>query len=137
MKIDGSCQCGAITFEGEADPEKVWVCHCTDCQSGTGTAFRINIPVAGDRFRLKSGVPKIFVKTTAESGTPRAQAFCPTCGSPIYSTTVGDGPKPSYTVRVGLLRQRGELAPVRQNWVRSARSWVTGLASLPKNEKQG
>ena len=137
MRIDGSCQCGAITFEGEADPEKVWVCHCTDCQAGTGTAFRINIPVPGDRFRLKSGEPKIFVKTTAESGTPRAQAFCPTCGSPIYSTTVGDGPKPSYTVRVGLLRQRGELTPVRQNWFRSARSWITGLASLPKNEKQG
>jgi hypothetical protein len=137
MHIDGSCQCGAITFEGEADPAKVWVCHCTDCQAGTGTAFRINVPVSGEHFRLTAGEPKIFIKTTAESGTPRAQAFCPSCGSPIYSTTVGDGPKPSYTVRVGLLRQRAELAPVRQNWFRSARSWVTGLASLPKNEKQG
>ena len=137
MKIDGSCQCGAITFEGEADPEKVWICHCTDCQSGTGTAFRINVPVPGDRFRLHSGSPAIFIKTTAESGTPRAQAFCPTCGSPIYSTTPGDGPKLSYTVRVGLLRQRGELVPKRQNWFRSARSWVTGLGTIDKNEKQG
>ena len=23
MKIDGACHCGAITIEGEADPEKV------------------------------------------------------------------------------------------------------------------
>ena len=126
MRIDGSCQCGAITFEGDADPEKVWLCHCTDCQAGTGSAFRVNIPVPGDRFRLLSGEPKIFIKTTAESGTPRAQAFCPTCGSPIYSTTPGDGRKPSYTVRVGLLRQRAELAPVRQNWFRSAWSWLNG-----------
>jgi hypothetical protein len=86
---------------------------------------------------LLSGTPAIYVKHTAESGTPRAQAFCPRCGSPIYSTTPGDGPKEAYTVRVGLLKQRGELAPKKQNWFRSARSWVTGLGSLPKNEKQG
>ena len=137
MRIDGSCHCGEITFEGDADPDKVWVCHCTDCQSGTGSAFRINIPVPGPSFKLLRGTPAIYIKQTAESGTPRAQAFCPKCGSPIYSTTPGEGPKPSYTVRVGILRQRDELAPKKQNWFRSARSWVTGLASLPKNEKQG
>lgn len=135
MRINGACACGYIKFEGEADPDKVWVCHCTDCQSGTGSAFRINIPVPGTSFKMLSGEPTIFVKTTAESGTPRAQAFCPKCGSPIYSTTVGDGPKPSYTVRVGLLRERDQLAPNVQNWFRSAQAWVTGLASLPRNEK--
>jgi len=30
MKIDGACHCGYITIEGEADPEKVAICHCTD-----------------------------------------------------------------------------------------------------------
>jgi len=135
MKISGGCNCGYIKFEGEADPDKVWVCHCTDCQAGTGSAFRINIPVPGASFRMLSGEPTIFIKTTAESGTPRAQAFCPKCGSPIYSTTVGDGPKPSYTLRVGLLRERAQLAPKRQNWFRSAQPWVTELASVPRNEK--
>ena len=137
MHIDGSCHCGEITFEGEADSEKVWICHCTDCQAGTGSAFRINIPVPGQSFKLKSGTPAIYVKHTAESGTPRAQAFCPKCGSPIYSTTPGDGAKASYTVRVGILRQRDQLEPKKQNWFRSARSWINGLASLPRNEKQG
>ena len=135
MKINGACQCGHIKFEGEGDPDKVWVCHCTDCQAGTGTAFRVNIPVTGASFRMLSGEPTIFIKTTAESGTPREQAFCPKCGSPIYSTTVGEGPKPSYTVRVGLLQERNQLAPKRQNWFRSAQGWVTGLAVLPRNEK--
>ncbi len=135
MKINGACQCGYITFEGEADPEKAWICHCTDCQAGTGTAFRTNVPVPGDRFKLLSGTPTIFVKHTAESGTPRAQAFCPKCGSPIYSTTVGEGPKPSYTVRVGILRERDQFAPKRQNWFRSAWPWVTALGAIHKNQK--
>jgi len=135
MKIEGACACGNIRFEGEADPDKVWVCHCTDCQAGTGSAFRINIAVPGNSFKM-SGAPTLFVKTTAESGTPREQAFCPKCGSPIYSTSVGDGPKPSYTVRVGLLRQRDQLTPKKQNWFRSARAYATHLDAVPKNEKQ-
>jgi hypothetical protein len=136
MRIDGSCACGAIKIEGEVDPERTQMCHCTDCQSGTGTAFRVSIPVAGATFKM-TGVPTIFLKTTADSGKPRAQAFCPTCGSPIYSTTPGDGVQPSYTVRVGLLRQRDQLIPRRQNWYRSARPWLTEIGSIPKNEKQG
>jgi hypothetical protein len=135
MKIDGACSCGAITVEGEADPEKTQICHCTDCQTGTGSAFRVSIPVAGDKFKM-TGTPTIFLKTTAESGNPRAQAFCPTCGSPIYSTTPGDGVQPSYTVRVGILRQRDQLIPRRQNWFRSARPWVSHIDAVPKNEKQ-
>ncbi|MGH6673407.1 MAG: GFA family protein [Xanthobacteraceae bacterium] len=135
MRIDGACHCGYITIEGEADPEKVQICHCTDCQSGTGSAFRISIPVPGTAFKM-TGKPTLYVKTTADSGRPRVQAFCPQCGSPIYSTTPGEGVQSSYTVRVGILRQRDQLTPRRQNWFRSARSWVTRLDAVPKNDKQ-
>ena len=135
MKINGSCHCGYITFEADADPEKVSICHCTDCQSSTGTAFRTNVPVPGNAFKMLTGEPTIYVKTTAESGNPRAQAFCPKCGSPIFSTTPGTGPKPSYMVRVGVLREREQLVPKVQNWTRSAQSWVGGLASLSRNAK--
>ena len=93
MKVDGACACGAIKVEAEADPEKTQVCHCTDCQTATGTAFRVSIPVAGATFKI-IGKPAIYVKTTAESGRPRVQAFCGTCGSPIYSTTPGEGVQP-------------------------------------------
>jgi hypothetical protein len=135
MKIDGACHCGFITIEGEADPEKTQICHCTDCQTGTGSAFRVSIPVAGTAFKM-TGQPSLYTKSTADSGRLRVQAFCPKCGSPIYSTTPGEGGQPSYTVRVGILRQRDQLIPQRQNWFRSARSWVTELAAVPKNEKQ-
>ena len=136
MRVTGVCHCGAITIEGEADPEKVGICHCTDCQTGTGSAFRVSVPVAGATFRM-SGEPASYLKTTAESGNPRLQAFCPRCGSPIYSTTPGDGRQPSYMVRVGILRQRNEFMPKRQNWFRSAQPWVTGLAAIHRNETQG
>ena len=135
MKINGACHCGYITVEGEADPEKVNICHCTDCQTGTGSAFRVSIQVPGSTFKMK-GQPTKYLKTTADSGNPRVQAFCGKCGSPLYSTTPGEGPQAMYIVRVGILKQRDQLEPKRQIWWRSARPWVTGLDAIRKIEKQ-
>jgi hypothetical protein len=135
MKVHGSCHCGHVSFEADADAEKVGLCHCTDCQTSTGSAFRTNVPVPGNAFRMISGEPTIYIKTTAESGNPRAQAFCPKCGTSIYSTTPGDGPKASYMVRVGTLRERNQLVPKVQNWFRSAQPWVAAIGALRKNEK--
>jgi hypothetical protein len=136
MKIDGACHCGHITIEGDADPEQTTICHCSDCQTGTGSAFRVSVPVPGSTLRI-SGQPTIYLKTTTESGNPRAQAFCPRCGSPIYSTSRGEGRQASYMVRVGILRQRRDFVPRRQIWWRSAQPWVTEIAPIAKSEKQG
>jgi hypothetical protein len=135
MMVDGACHCGAITVEGEIDPGEVVICHCGDCQTGTGSAFRISAPVSGTKFKM-TGKPAIYVKTTAESGNPRAHAFCPICGTPLYSTTIGDGPQNSYMLRVGILRQRRELPPRSQIWFRSAQPWVTAIDGIPKSDKE-
>ena len=134
MKINGSCHCGFIKIEGEADPERVSICHCTDCQTRTGSAFGVSVPVPGNTFKVE-GQPATYLKTTADSGNPRVLTFCPKCGSSIYSTTPGEGQQASYIVRVGILAQRDQLVPKRQNWFRSARSWVTGIESIHKNQK--
>jgi hypothetical protein len=62
MKIDGHCHCGQITFEAEVDPTALTICHCTDCQTLTGSAFRINIPAPAEHFVLLSGTPKSYVR---------------------------------------------------------------------------
>ena len=136
MQFQGACACGRIAIAGDADPEKTQVCHCTDCQTGTGTAFRVSVPVAGESFSM-TGKPATYLKTTADSGRPRLQAFCPTCGTPIYSTTPGEGRQAAYMVRVGILHERDQFVPRRQNWFRSARAWVTDLGAIPKNPMSG
>ncbi|SRR5712691_2153795 len=134
MKIDGGCHCGHITYEAEVDPEKVTICHCADCQTLSGSAFRAVAFTRQGTFKLRSGKLKIYVKTS-EGGTKRPQAFCPECGTPIYSTAVGDGPK-VHAIRVGTVRQRDQLVPRVQLWFRSAQHWVTDLDSIRKIEKQ-
>ena len=133
MKIDGGCHCGYITYEGEADPDKASICHCTDCQKLSGSAFRTVVPVAGESLKMK-GEPTIYLKT-AESGNKRQQAFCPRCGSPIYSAPPGDGPK-SYFIRLGTVRQRNRIVPKTQIWARSQQPWTRTLATVRSVEKQ-
>lgn len=128
MQIDGGCHCGAIAYEATVDPEKTSICHCTDCQQLTGTAFRVSVPAEEGQYRITRGTPKVYIKT-ADSGAKRAQAFCADCGSHLYATSAGDGPK-VYAIRVGTARQRGELVPRRQIWHRSALTWLPQFACV-------
>ena len=127
MRIDGGCHCGSITYEAEIDTEKVGICHCTDCQTLSASAFSISVPAAREAFSLRSGEPKIYVKT-ADSGTKRAQAFCPECGTRIYAAAVTD--PQTFNIRVGTIRQRAQLRPKAQIWCRSALPWVMDLGSV-------
>ena len=92
MKIDGHSHCGEITFEAEVDPNGLNICHCTDCQTLSGSAFRINIPAPAEHFVLLGGTPRTYVKT-AESGNKRLHAFCGNCGTPIYAYAVDNPPE--------------------------------------------
>jgi hypothetical protein len=136
MKVDGTCHCGHVTFTAEIDPETASICHCTDCQTLSGSAFRTAVRTRTGTFELRSGAPTLYVKTTAESGTKREHAFCPRCGTPIYATSVGDEPK-THSLRLGTLRQRAGIAPARQIWTRSKVGWLEGVAALASVEKQG
>ena len=133
MKIDGRCHCGYVAFEAEADPETTTICNCTDCQAMSGAPLRAIIITSPGTFVLLSGQPTIYQKT-GDSGSVRPQGFCPNCGTAIFSTSVGDDPK-AYNVRVGVLRQRNELVPRRQVFVRSQQAWVNELDSIQKFDK--
>jgi hypothetical protein len=56
MKIDGRCHCGYITYEAEIELEKALICHCTDCQTLSGSAFRVH---AYTREAVGAG-PKVY-----------------------------------------------------------------------------
>jgi hypothetical protein len=133
MHIDGRCHCGKITFEATVDPDTIGICHCTDCQTLTGSAFRANVPAPAETFVLRGGPPTVYIKT-ADSGAKRAHAFCPDCGTPIYATSPTD-PR-SYSLRVGTIRQRAALGrPRRQIWCQSALPWAMDLTDIARVDR--
>ena len=134
MKVEGRCHCGAIAYEAEVERNSINLCHCADCQMLTGSAFRANIQAPAHTFNILKGEPRQYVKT-ADSGARRVHAFCPTCGTPVYSCAV-DNPQ-IYSLRVGALKQRYELGtPKRQVWTKRRLPWVERLGDVPEVEGQ-
>ncbi len=74
MQIDGQCHCGRITYEAEIDPDIVSVCHCRDCQTLTGSPFRVTALCVADDVRLTAGTPKVYGKR-GDNGRMRSAAF--------------------------------------------------------------
>ena len=134
MKIDGRCHCGYITYEAEIDPDKTLICHCTDCQTLSASAFRVVTYTRENAFTLLSGELKTYIKTS-EGGNKRPQSFCPECGTAIHATAAGEGPK-VYSIRLGSVRQRDQIVPKTHVWFRSAQPWVNHIGSMRKIEKQ-
>jgi hypothetical protein len=133
MKVEGSCHCGEIAFDAEVDPGAVGICDCTDCQTLTGSVYRVTVQAPAATFVMRSGAPKIYIKT-AESGNKRAHAFCLNCGTPIQAT---DPEQPrSYGLRVGTLKQRAEFRLGRQIWYRSVLPWASDIRDVPRIERQ-
>ena len=104
------------------------ICHCTDCQSLTGSPYRVTVICSASDVRLTGAAPKIYGKR-GDNGRIRNQHFCPECGSPLF--TSGEGGVDDFGIRWGSIRQRGELKPARQIWCRSAAPWINDLQGLP------
>ncbi len=132
MKITGGCHCGAIRFEAELEAAKVGICHCTDCQSLSASAYRLIAMVPSAGFVL-TGTPKEYVKT-GDSGARRVQAFCGTCGSGLYATNA-DGPREVYNLRAGAIDQRRDLMPAFEVFCTSALPWVAPVTGATRFDK--
>ena len=129
MQIDGQCHCGCVTYQADIDPEQVSICHCTDCQTLSGSAYRVTVICSGEQVQLTGAAPKIYGKT-GDNGRTRFQHFCRECGSPLFTSGEDGGPH-DWGIRWGSIRQRDRLKPVRQIWCRSAAPWIHDLRELP------
>ncbi len=134
MHITGGCHCGHITYETEINPDNVIICHCTDCQRLSGSAYRTVAFTNEVDFTLTSGALKTYIKT-AQSGNKREQCFCPECGSHIYATSVGDTAR-KFGLRLGTVNQRDALTPKAQYWTNDAQKWVQDLSDIKQVAEQ-
>ena len=127
MHIDGGCHCGRIRYRAQIDPARVSICHCTHCQTLTGSPFRVTALSSRDAIDL-TGQPATYAKT-GDSGRGRLMYFCRDCGTPLFSSSAdGSG---DWGIRWGSITQRAELRPTRQVWCRSAMPWLDEIADLP------
>ncbi len=134
MDVNGRCHCGDIQFKARVEPKRVGICHCTDCQVFSGSAFRTSVLVPGRDFQLVQGEPATYEKT-AESGSVRQLLFCRRCGTHLYGTTPNRD-EAIYSVRVGVLAERSDLPPAAQVWCESEVPWLARLGEVRRIPRQ-
>ena len=85
-RIEGGCLCGKVRYSADTEPVFVGVCHCTDCQHFTGSAFATVLGLPAPALKV-TGTLKTFTKS-GDTGKSMHRRFCPECGSGI--TDEGD-----------------------------------------------
>lgn len=133
VSITGGCHCRAVRYEAEVDPRQVVICHCTDCQSLTGTAFRTTVGAARHAVRVTAGQARVYAKR-GDSGRTRFMHFCGDCGSPLFTTGEGDDAA-TMGIRWGSIDDRVMLEPQGQIWRQSAVDWLGRVDALPARDR--
>ena len=82
-RYEGGCQCGALRYEITAAPLVLYLCHCSECQTQSGSAFGMSLAVPSEAFSMRSGTPKTWARSSA-SGYGVDCAFCADCGVRIF-----------------------------------------------------
>ena len=121
LPLTGGCSCGAVRYEVTAFPFLLYTCNCTNCQTASGSAFALNLPVATRSFRIVKGEPKGW-HHHSPSGVAVVSWFCADCGARLYGERAG-WPK-VMNVRAGTLDDTTWLTPVGHMFMKSAQGWV-------------
>ena len=77
--IGGSCLCGAVAFEFDGPPLRMYNCHCSRCRRAVSAAYQTVLRARRSGFRWLAGTDNIT--TYRLPGTRFQCAFCRTCGS--------------------------------------------------------
>ncbi len=85
--FSGGCLCGAVRYQSSVEPQLVGHCHCVDCRKTSGTGHGTHLVIPANAFTV-TGEVRCY-DHPADSGNIVTRAFCPNCGSPIYSKNSG------------------------------------------------
>ena len=127
-ELTGACLCGAVRYTlHDGFRLNPYACHCTDCQTRTGSAFSehmlfmlADLDIAGEL-------------DTAEYTQPsgaQSQIFgCTRCKARIYA--VNNTREGMASLRCGTLDNSAALVPAAHIWVKSKQPWI----GLPEGAK--
>lgn len=80
-KHRGSCLCGSVKYELLGEFQSFFLCHCTRCQKGTGSAHGANLFAKAGTLTWLNG--ESDVRTYKHPNSFHAKSFCSKCGSAI------------------------------------------------------
>lgn len=126
--LHGGCLCGAVRYTLAGNVRfNAYACHCTDCQTRSGSAFGIqlgamlvDLTVTGDLVEGHYSQP---------SGARATIVACAKCLTRIYAA---NDQRPGFVnLRAGILDNSREAVPAFHLWVTSKQAWIVIPDDVP------
>ncbi len=128
--LTGGCLCGKVRYRADLEPSTTAVCHCTNCQRQSGSAFSVNVMLPEVMLEIEGELASFVDK--GESGNIVERKFCSACGSPILSALAA---MPGVAaLKAGTLDDHSAIRPGVQMFCDSRQAWceLDGINALPR-----
>jgi hypothetical protein len=122
----GGCICGSVRYKIIAEPITLLACHCSDCQTITGSGFVLALRIPYSGVTVIKGEAKPYERTEADDRR-RIIHRCPHCLTVLWSERPDS--KEYVTIYGGTLDDSPALRPVAHIWTRDVQLWI----KLPKD----
>lgn len=121
---DGGCTCGHVRYRMTGAPMIVHCCHCSWCQTQTGSAFVLNALTEAGNVALLAGDVEA-TDTVSPSGEGQVIHRCPKCSVALWSNYFMGGLRDRVRfVRVGTLDDPAALPPDIHIFTTTRLPWV-------------
>lgn len=126
------CCCGSLRAEATGEPP-IALCHCTECQRRTGSAFGVVAFFPKEQVRIE-GPSKVYVRGSG-SGRKVEFHFCPDCGTSVFWHAEF---RPDHVgIAVGAFADPLMPRPATSVWEATRHPWVTFDRPVERFTDQG
>lgn len=125
--LEGSCLCGGVRYEVDAELGPSVHCHCGQCRKASGGSFATNASVPADAFRFVEGEALV---SRWESSPGQFRCFCQRCGSPLVKRF--DAKPEEVRLRLGTLDSDPKTTPAAHIFVSFKAPWTRITDGLPQ-----
>ena len=126
--IDGSCLCGAVSYQYRDDVKVFQYCHCSRCRKVTGSAHAANIIIDPANFQWTRG-EEFVGRFELPDAKHFATSFCKKCGSNLpWRNQRGS----AVIIPAGTLDEDPGIKPRQNIYYKSRAPWYVDVADLKK-----
>ena len=125
--LNGSCLCGAVTYEVTGEPKRFFHCHCSRCRKATGTGHASNLFLQPGVLKWLSGEEQVRAFKVPEAQR-FVNSFCATCGGRVPRQANGTD---FVLVPAGSLDVTAPIEPQARIFFESRSSWSCSDDIMP------
>lgn len=121
LPILGGCLCRAARYQLTGPPLLAYACHCTDCQTQSGSAFALAVVLKSETFSVTRGEIERVSRVTP-MGRSLDVSFCAACRTRLHARATLSSE--FISLRAGTLDDARWVTPIAQFYTQSALPWA-------------